>query len=179
MWFLGSSGNLKKILGKKIFFKLPELPRNHISRGGGCCHGQTDHQTDDITQWLVELLLASSKARLKRQSDLQNIGAFLQKMWTRTRTISTTTTTTKTAGWLDSSLNNLGFREVPLWLEANAGCKMTNTCDTGLLGVSFLNIDLRRLARQLLHLRVKTCEGSRGLHRFWPASTRKTTASFL
>ncbi len=43
----------KKIEKKKIFFsknesclKLPELPRNHISRGGGCCHGQTD----DITE---------------------------------------------------------------------------------------------------------------------------------
>ncbi len=35
--------------------------------GWGSCHGQTDHQPDDIAEWQVESLLASSKARLKRQ----------------------------------------------------------------------------------------------------------------
>ncbi len=52
----------KKNSENESCLKLPEL--HHVS-GGGQQVLQTDNQTDDIAEWHVQLLLASSKARLK------------------------------------------------------------------------------------------------------------------
>ncbi len=54
--------NLKKKSENESCLKLPELPRNHISRRWGSCHGQPDGWTDDdITQLQVESLLAGAR----------------------------------------------------------------------------------------------------------------------
>ncbi len=61
--------NFEKKLKKFWKQKLPELPRNYISGvGEGSCHGWRTDQIDDITEWQVESLLASSRARLKNES---------------------------------------------------------------------------------------------------------------
>ncbi len=52
-----SIGSISKNVPLDELFQLSQL------WGGGCCHGQTDN----IAEWLVESLLASSKEPLKNQ----------------------------------------------------------------------------------------------------------------